>query len=95
MAGELQNAVVPLVARILRADLLDTPNWLIRTGAVECGALWPTACPIYHELTGLDLPETMPPRETRRLDAVLDTGDGKPPGTSKSMRASTSIAIAH
>jgi hypothetical protein len=33
---------------------------------------------IYHELTGLVLPETMPRRETRRVDAVLDVGDGRP-----------------
>jgi hypothetical protein len=78
VAGELQNAVVPLVARILGADLSATPTWLVRPGTIECGALWATVCSIYHELTGLDLPKTMPSRETRRLDAVLDTRDGKP-----------------
>jgi hypothetical protein len=28
-------------------------------------------CSIYNELTGLQLPETMPPRERRQVDAVL------------------------
>lgn len=76
--GELQNAVVPLVAAILDASLSDTPVWLLRPAANECGDRWTTVCAIYRELAGLDLPETMPPRETRRVDAVLDTGDGAP-----------------
>ena len=75
MAAELQNAVVPLVARILGAELIATPDWLLRPGANECGGEWPTVCSIYHELTGLDLPGGMPPRETGRVDAVLDDGD--------------------
>jgi hypothetical protein len=78
MAGELQNAVVPLVARILDAELIGTPQWLLRPAAVECGGQWQTVCSIYRELTGLELPEAMPLRETRRVDAVLDTGDGSP-----------------
>lgn len=76
MAGELQAAVVPLVARMLGAELIATPGWLLRPGLVECGAAWETLCGIYSELTGLELPETMPARETRRVDAVLDTADG-------------------
>lgn len=78
MAGELQAAVVPLVARILDAELVGTPSWLLRPAALECGGQWETVCSIYGELTGLELPEAMPPRETRRVDAVLDTGDGQP-----------------
>jgi len=78
MAGELQAVVVPLVARILGAELVATPGWLIRPGRVESGSSWETICRIYYDLTGLTLPETMPPRETRRVDAVLDTGDGAP-----------------
>jgi hypothetical protein len=78
MAGELQNAAVPLVARILAAELVATPQWLLRPAASECGGQWPAVCSIYHELTGLELPDVMPPRETRRVDAVLDTGDGSP-----------------
>lgn len=78
MAGELQAAVVRLVAQILDAELVGTPPWLIRPGPPECGVRWQMVCSIYRELTGLELPEAMPPRETRRVDAVLDTGDGSP-----------------
>jgi hypothetical protein len=78
VAGELQNAVVPLVARIVGAELIATPQWLLRPGPGECGAAWQTVCSIYHELTGLDLPNTMPSRETRRVDAVLNDGHAAP-----------------
>jgi hypothetical protein len=78
MAGELQAAVVPLVARILNAELIGTPQWLLRPAADECGEMWESVCSIYRELTGLELPDAMPPRETRRLDAVIDQGDGAP-----------------
>jgi hypothetical protein len=78
LAGELQAVVVPLVARLLGADLIATPGWLLRPGVVESGAAWETVCGIYSELTGFELPETMPTRETRRVDAVLDTRDGAP-----------------
>jgi hypothetical protein len=76
MAGELQAAVVPLVARILGASIVDTPLWLLRPAAAECDASWQTVCRIYSDITGLTLPEAMPPRETRRVDAVLDV-DGR------------------
>lgn len=78
MAGELQAAVVPLVARIVGAEVIGTPQWLLRPAAPECGKRWKVVCQIYRELTGLDLPDAMPPRETRRVDAVLDAGDGSP-----------------
>lgn len=76
MAGELQEAVVSLVTRILGANLVSTPDWLLRPGAQDCGSRWPAVCAIYAALTGSDLPETMPPRETRRVDGVLATEDG-------------------
>jgi hypothetical protein len=72
MAGELQAAVVPLIARILGARIVATPGWLQRPAAAECGSAWETACQVYAELTGLTLPEAMPSRERRRVDAVLD-----------------------
>ena len=43
----------------------------MRPGIAECGAQWKLICSIYHELTGLQLPETMPPRERRDIDCVL------------------------
>jgi hypothetical protein len=72
MAGELQASVVPLVAWILGARIVATPGWLQRPAAAECGSAWETACRVYDELTGLTLPEAMPSRERRRVDAVLD-----------------------
>jgi hypothetical protein len=78
VAGELQATVVPLVARILGAELIATPQWLLRPAAIECGGRWESVCAIYRELTGIDLPEAMPTRETRRVDAVVDTGDRSP-----------------
>jgi hypothetical protein len=76
LAGELQAAVVPVVARVLGAELVATPGWLLRPGLVECGAAWATLCEIYSELTGLELPEIAPPRERRTVDAALGTGAG-------------------
>lgn len=77
MAGELQAAVVALVVRILGAELVETPAWLLRPAAVECGSSWHAVCAIYSEITdGLMLPEAMPPRETRRVDALLEV-DGE------------------
>lgn len=78
MAGELQTAVVALVRRIVDAEIMLTPEWLLRPAAAEYGRRRETVRAIYHELTGLDLPEEMPPRETLRIDAVLDTGREPP-----------------
>jgi hypothetical protein len=78
VAGELQAAVVSLVQRILGARVISTPQWLLRPSATECGRRWEIVCATYHDLTSLDLPEVMPPRETRRVDAVLDR-DGDAP----------------
>lgn len=79
MAGELQAAVVDFVVRLLDAELAATPDWLLRPGADECGEQWETVCSTYHDLTaGLELPATMPPRESRRVDAVLHKGGGAP-----------------
>jgi hypothetical protein len=50
----------------------------MRPAANECGGVWPTVRTVYRELTALDLPDAMPPRETRRVDAVLDEGDDAP-----------------
>lgn len=74
MPRVFESAVVSVVARVLGADLTRTPAWLLRPTATECGDLWPCVRSIYGALTGLDLPEVMPPRETRRVDAVLTVG---------------------
>jgi len=69
--GEPQATVTALVARIVEAEFAETPSWLVRPNANDRRGQWPLVCSIYTELTGLVLPEAMPPRETRRVDAVL------------------------
>jgi hypothetical protein len=71
MARDLEHAVVSLVCDILDASALATPAWLIRPGRAECGSRWPLVQTIYHDLTGLELPEAMRPVERRTVDAVL------------------------
>lgn len=77
MARELERAVVALVRRVLSADVDLTPAWLQRPGPLECGRRWSFVCSVYRDLTDLELPDTMPPRERRDVDAVLITGTGE------------------
>ncbi len=74
--GEPQGTVTTLVARILKAEFDQTPTWLMRPSENDCGQHWSLVCSIYSGLTGLQLPEIMPPRERRQVDAVLRV-DGK------------------
>lgn len=72
MALELQTRVLELVHSVVGGRLdPETPTWLNRPGRSECGRRWPLIQQIYHELTDLELPETMPPRERRQLDGIL------------------------
>lgn len=68
--------LVALVARILGARIVETPGWIMRPGKTEARGTWPTLQAIYHELTDRKLPEVMPPRERRKLDAVFEA-DGR------------------
>ena len=58
---ELEQAVVELVHGIYGGHLLSTPDWLMRPGPAECGRRWLTLKAIYRELTGLEVPDEMPP----------------------------------
>jgi hypothetical protein len=71
VALELQRAVLKLVHEIHGGTALDTPDWLMRPGRIDCGRRWTLVREIYAELTGLELPDTMPPRERRQVDLVL------------------------
>jgi hypothetical protein len=76
---ELERAVVALVREILDAETVETPEWLVRPGKVECGARWPLTKQIYADLTGgMVLPDVMRPVERRQVDAVLRC-PGDPP----------------
>ena len=68
---ELQDLLVGHVARILRAEIVGTPSWLIRPGRAEIGRRRGISQSIYGEPTGLELPEVMRPVERWTVDAVL------------------------
>jgi hypothetical protein len=71
MALELQIAVCELVHSIYGGVVEPSPPWLNRPGPVECGRRWRLVCRLYYELTGLELPDEMPPRDRRTVDLVL------------------------
>jgi hypothetical protein len=79
VARELQNRVLDLIDQALNTTMEREvcPSWLRRPGAAEAGALWTTLQAIYTDLTGGVLPDEMPPRERRSIDAVL-TQSGVP-----------------
>ena len=76
MALEFQNSVVEAALTVTGARLMGTPAWLNHPGRLECGPVWGLAQDVYRQLTGLALPEVMPPRERRAVDAVLKYADG-------------------
>jgi hypothetical protein len=53
------------------------PTWLVRPGRAECLDVWPLVQDVYRSLTDHALPEQMPERERRRLDAVITYTDGR------------------
>ena len=71
MARELEHAVIELVRKVYGGQELATPDWLQRPGTAEAGRRWRVLERIYHELTAMELPEVMPPRERRTVDCVL------------------------
>jgi hypothetical protein len=74
MPRELQRATVAAVQAVLPDATLtfeDAPPWLLRPGKAECKARWSLVRSIYEQLTGLDLPDEMPSRESRRADAMI------------------------
>ena len=74
---EFERKIVSQVVAITGWKLSETPQWLMRPGKVECGPAWPLVQNIYRELTGKDLPDEMPSRERRKIDAVLIDNDGR------------------
>ncbi|WP_435771422.1 hypothetical protein [Nocardioides sp. SYSU DS0651] len=73
MARQVQNRVLDLVEQALGTTLERevAPAWLKRPGPVECGDRWEVVRAIYTDLTRATLPDEMPPRERRSIDAVL------------------------
>jgi hypothetical protein len=75
---EIERRVIALVREILDAQLLTTPEWLLRPGRTDCKGAWPLVQTIYSDLTALELPEVMRAIERRTVDAVLERV-GEPP----------------
>lgn len=78
MAGEFQRDVLRVVHHVLGGTFEPTTRWLLRPGRMECGKRWQLVCRIYRALTGEQLQETMPQRESRRVDCVLKIANSCP-----------------
>ena len=79
MSLELERRVVTLVTSIFSADADgETPEWLKRPGRAECGDLWPFLTDTYRGLTDGTLPDLMPQKERRKVDAVIAATDRPP-----------------
>jgi hypothetical protein len=71
MAHEAEEGARELLMKICGAPLA-TPTWLKRPGKVECGSRWELVRIIYEAVAGKELQlETMPARESRRVDGVF------------------------
>jgi hypothetical protein len=71
VARDIERAVVAVVHELYGGKFIATPDWLMRPARAECRRRWPLVQTIYRDLTGGELPEDMPPREHRNVDAVL------------------------
>jgi hypothetical protein len=79
MPPEIQKSVIELVRQITGGTVEAAPlEWLDRPGKAGCGKRWPLLCAIYHDLTGLALPEVMPFNNTRTVDGILKVGGSAP-----------------
>jgi len=77
MAREIEKAAHTILTDVFGPGI-DTPAWLQRPGREECRGQWPLVQTIYQALTGCVLPDTMPPRERRRVDGVFRAPSGPP-----------------
>jgi hypothetical protein len=77
----LQHDVVSLLSDVLPHGSIvaveAAPTWLVRPGRAECLDVWPLVQDVYRSLTDRALPEQMPERERRRLDAVITYPNGR------------------
>ena len=69
---KLQNRVIELIKQVTGGTIgTETPSWLLHPGQEECGKYWQLVCKTYNALTGLELPDVMPSKETRKIDGIL------------------------
>ena len=78
MARDSERAVIELVRKVYGGREQPTPEWLQRPGRAEGGRRWKLMRDLYGELTDMELPDVMPPRERRTMDCVLQRR-GEPP----------------
>jgi len=79
MPLEMQKAVIELVRQVTGGTIeAATPEWLDRPGKLECGRRWPLVCAMYHDLTGLVLPDVLPANNRRNVDGILRIGASAP-----------------
>ncbi len=71
MAHEAENATHDVLTAMLGPSL-PTPGWLLGPGKQDCAERWSLVQEVYRYLTSQQLPEEMPPRETRRVDGVFE-----------------------
>jgi hypothetical protein len=80
MARELQNRVLGLVELVTGTAMERevSPSWLMRPGQEEAVELWSLVSAIFTDLTGTVLPDEMPLRERRSIDAMMIGSDSRP-----------------
>src|SRR5271154_3938033 len=78
MSRMLERATVDLVRKIYGGQEQPTPDWLQHPAAAEAGRRWGLARAMYVELTDMELPDMMPPRERCKVDYILRRR-GEPP----------------
>lgn len=75
MPPPIQKAVVDLVLQVTGGKIeTAAPDWLMRPGKAASGKRWPLLRSIYHDLTGLELPEVMPQSNWRGIDGLSIAG---------------------
>ena len=79
MPPPIHKAVLDLVVQITGGKIETTaPDWLMRPGKAACGKRWPLVRSIYHDLTGLDLPEVLPAHNWRGVDGLIGVAGSAP-----------------
>ena len=75
MPPPIQKAVLDLVVQVTGGKIeTAAPDWLMRPGKAACGKRWPLVRSIYHDLTGLELPEVPPANNWRGIDGLSIAG---------------------
>lgn len=79
MPPPIQKSVLDLVLKVTGGKIETAkPAWLMRPGKAECGKRWPLVRSIYHDLTGLDLPEAPPFSNWRGIDGFVSASGAMP-----------------